>query len=391
MNGRKRAPRFAALAGTLATLCATNALADDRVKTESGVVECMAAASPGVRIFRGIPFAAPPVRALRWSAPQPVKPWKGVRKAAEFGPRCMQAPIYPDMIFRDRADRPMREDCLYLNVWTPAKSARDGLAVMVWFYGGGFQAGSSSEPRYDGENFAAKGIIVVSVNYRLETDRKSTRLNSSHSQISYAVFSLKKHTASRDSHLRCACQGHDQVPPGRARESAQHLRRPGAPGDRAAPRLAGRHRDRDHSGASVRARPSPGRAWPAQLLGLQHDRLLCTAQRVREQRPSRGAGQRVQVDGPHAARGWDRGHPRRRLQPHRGGQSSWSDPLLQGHRQPRVLQARARKPAVLLRHDGDWKQPQRRAPSHPAADHGFPPLLGNRDARRRFSVRPRGG
>src|SRR5438067_4552398 len=167
MNGRKRAPRFAALAGTLATLCATNALADDRVKTESGVVECMAAASPGVRIFRGIPFAAPPVRALRWRAPQPVKPWKGVRKAAEFGPRCMQAPIYPDMIFRDRADRPMREDCLYLNVWTPAKSARDGLAVMVCFYGGGFQAGSSSEPRYDGENFAAKGIIVVSVNYRL--------------------------------------------------------------------------------------------------------------------------------------------------------------------------------------------------------------------------------
>ena len=79
----------------------------------------------------------------------------------------MQAPIYPDMIFRDRADRPMREDCLYLNVWTPAKSARDGLAVMVWFYGGGFQAESSSEPRYDGENFAAKGIIVVSVNYRL--------------------------------------------------------------------------------------------------------------------------------------------------------------------------------------------------------------------------------
>ena len=167
MKGRKRAARFAALAGTLATLCATNALADDRVKTESGVVEGMAAASPGVRIFRGIPFAAPPVRALRWRAPQPVKPWKGVRKAAEFGPRCMQAPIYPDMIFRDRADRPMSEDCLYLNVWTPAKSARDGLAVMVWFYGGGFQAGSSSEPRYDGENFAAKGIIVVSVNYRL--------------------------------------------------------------------------------------------------------------------------------------------------------------------------------------------------------------------------------
>ncbi|HEV2197591.1 MAG TPA: carboxylesterase family protein [Candidatus Acidoferrum sp.] len=167
MRGRKRAARLAALAGMLATLCTSSALADDRVKTESGVVEGVATASPGVRIFRGIPFAAPPVGALRWNAPQPVKAWKGVRKAAEFGPRCMQAPVFSDMIFRDRADKPMSEDCLYLNVWTPAQSAQDGLAVMVWFYGGGFQAGSSSEPRYDGENFATKGIIVVSVNYRL--------------------------------------------------------------------------------------------------------------------------------------------------------------------------------------------------------------------------------
>ena len=167
MRGKKPAAGFAALVGMLGTLSATRALADDRVKTESGVLEGVAAASPGVRVFRGIPFAAPPVGALRWKAPQPVKPWEGIRKAAEFGPRCMQAPIYSDMIFRDRADKPMSEDCLYLNVWTHAKSAKDGLAVMVWFYGGGFQAGSSSEPRYDGENFATKGIIVVSVNYRL--------------------------------------------------------------------------------------------------------------------------------------------------------------------------------------------------------------------------------
>jgi para-nitrobenzyl esterase len=157
----------ATLIGTLATLFACSAFANDQVKTESGVVEGVNAASPGVRVFRGIPFAAPPIGELRWKAPQPVKPWKGVRKATEFGSRCMQAPIYSDMIFRDRSDRPMSEDCLYLNVWTPAKSAPDRLAVMVWFYGGGFQAGSSSEPRYDGENFATKGIIVVSVNYRL--------------------------------------------------------------------------------------------------------------------------------------------------------------------------------------------------------------------------------
>ena len=167
MRGRRKAARSAAFAAMLATLCAARGFADDQVKTESGIVEGVAATSPGVRVFRGIPFAAPPIAKLRWKAPQPAKPWKGVFKAAEFGPRCMQAPIYPDMIFRDRAEKPMSEDCLYLNVWTPAKSAQDGLAVMVWFYGGGFQAGSSSEPRYDGENFATKRIIVVSVNYRL--------------------------------------------------------------------------------------------------------------------------------------------------------------------------------------------------------------------------------
>jgi para-nitrobenzyl esterase len=120
-----------------------------------------------VRVFRGIPFAAPPVGDLRWKAPQPAAKWEGVRKGDEFGPRCMQAPIYSDMIFRDKKDNPVSEDCLYLNVWTPAKSNQENRAVMVWFYGGGFQAGSSSEPRYDGENFAKKGIIVVSVNYRL--------------------------------------------------------------------------------------------------------------------------------------------------------------------------------------------------------------------------------
>jgi para-nitrobenzyl esterase len=155
------------MAGVLAMISSGSTLAADQVRTENGVVEGTTTVSPGVRVFRGIPFAAPPVGELRWKAPQPVKSWSGVRKASEFGPRCMQAPIYSDMIFRDRADQPMSEDCLYLNVWTPAKSSREHLAVMVWFYGGGFQAGSSSEPRYDGENFAKKGIVVVSVNYRL--------------------------------------------------------------------------------------------------------------------------------------------------------------------------------------------------------------------------------
>jgi para-nitrobenzyl esterase len=166
MNRAKGAAHMA-LAGWLVMLFACGAFANDQVKTDGGIIEGMNTASPGVRVFRGIPFAAPPIGELRWKPPQPIRPWKGIVKATEFGPRCTQAPVFPDMIFRDRAAKPMSEDCLYLNVWTPAKSAGDRLAVMVWFYGGGFQAGSSSEPRYDGENFAKKGIIVVSVNYRL--------------------------------------------------------------------------------------------------------------------------------------------------------------------------------------------------------------------------------
>ena len=112
---------------------------------------------------RGIPFAAAPVGELRWQAPRPVAPWQGVRKATAFGNRCMQAPIFSDMIFRDEVS----EDCLYLNVWTPAKAGTERLPVMVWIYGGGFQAGSASEPRQDGEKLAGKGVVVVSFNYRL--------------------------------------------------------------------------------------------------------------------------------------------------------------------------------------------------------------------------------
>jgi para-nitrobenzyl esterase len=133
------------------------------VRIDSGTVEGTTG-TDGVRVFRGIPFAAPPVGSLRWKAPQPVARWSGVRKAAEFGPRCTQARVYSDMIFRDKGPS---EDCLYLNVWTPAKSAKDKLPVMVWIYGGGFQAGGSSEPRQDGENLARRGVVVVSMNYRM--------------------------------------------------------------------------------------------------------------------------------------------------------------------------------------------------------------------------------
>ena len=114
--------------------------------------------------YKGIPFAQPPVGDLRWQAPHPVKPWTGVRKATNFGPRCMQNPIFGDMGFRSDG---VSEDCLYLNIWTPAKSATAKLPVLIYFYGGGFMAGDGSEPRYDGEAISRKGIVTVTVNYRL--------------------------------------------------------------------------------------------------------------------------------------------------------------------------------------------------------------------------------
>src|SRR5260370_39016480 len=128
--------------------------AADQVKIEGGVIEGTTGAEPPVRIFRGVPLAAAPVGDLRWKAPQPVKPWAEVRKATEFGARCMQTRVYSDMVFRDSGPS---EDCLYLNVWTPTRSASERLPVIVWFYGGGFVSGASSEARYDGVHLAAKG------------------------------------------------------------------------------------------------------------------------------------------------------------------------------------------------------------------------------------------
>lgn len=135
-----------------------------QVRVGAGLVAGTMNSNPYLRVFKGIPFAAPPVGNLRWRAPQPVAAWRGARQATTFGARCMQGPIYSDMIFRDEG---AREDCLYLNVWTPAHTAKEKLPVMVWIYGGGFQAGAASEPRQDGERLAQKGVVVVSFNYRL--------------------------------------------------------------------------------------------------------------------------------------------------------------------------------------------------------------------------------
>ena len=133
-----------------------------RVKTANGVLEGVD--ESGVKTFKGVPFAAPPVGNLRWREPQPVQNWSGMRKADKFGPRAMQLPVFGDMNFRSDG---MSEDCLYLNVWTSAKTGNEKLPVLVYFYGGGFIAGDGSEPRYDGESMARRGIVAVTVNYRL--------------------------------------------------------------------------------------------------------------------------------------------------------------------------------------------------------------------------------
>ena len=156
--------RLFLLAFVLAMTQAAGARAASLVKIASGTIQGTTGADPNIRVFEGIPFAAPPVGKLRWQAPQPVQPWHGVRKTVAFGPRCMQRRIYKDMVFRDKGPS---EDCLYLNVWTPAKSSSERLPVMLWIFGGGFQAGSTSEPRQDGEDLAKKGVVVVSCNYRL--------------------------------------------------------------------------------------------------------------------------------------------------------------------------------------------------------------------------------
>src|SRR5262244_2074955 len=136
------------------------------IRIDAGLVSGVPGGTANMRVFKGIPYAAPPVGPLRWRPPQPVAPWTSVRNTDEFGPRCMQGGAGAA---RGGAapPPPSSEDCLYLNVWTGAKSASERRPVIVFAYGGGFNSGAGSEPRYDGEALAKKGVVFVTYNYRL--------------------------------------------------------------------------------------------------------------------------------------------------------------------------------------------------------------------------------
>jgi carboxylesterase type B len=139
------------------------------VKTASGLVSGVQGRNPAIAVFKGIPFAAPPIGPLRWHAPTPPAPWQGVRKADTFSPNCIQTIVTEKKpwTYEFMAHGEVSEDCLYLNVWTPAASTDARRPVFVYIYGGGNVEGSGSIPAYDGEGLASKGLVVVTFNYRV--------------------------------------------------------------------------------------------------------------------------------------------------------------------------------------------------------------------------------
>ena len=136
----------------------------DPLLISDGLITGEAATNSEVMVYRGIPFAAPPIANNRWRPPQPAASWSGIRDATEFGPRCVQGGFAPG------ANQQMSsEDCLYLNVYTPARAQDELLPVMMWIHGGGFFTGTASSNQYDAQHLAAKGAVVVTINYRLGT------------------------------------------------------------------------------------------------------------------------------------------------------------------------------------------------------------------------------
>lgn len=146
-----------------------------QAQTKYGTVQGIKSGAAGITIFKGIPYAKPPVGELRWKAPKPPEKWNGVRLCDSFSDACIQ-PLREHGNFYEREfyrhnfhvyPPPWSEDCLYLNIWTPAQSADEKLPVMMWIHGGGFTQGYGHEPRYDGDTLAQHGVILVSINYRL--------------------------------------------------------------------------------------------------------------------------------------------------------------------------------------------------------------------------------
>jgi len=156
--------RSIAAACVMATGCAERtSMSNSTVRVEQGLIETRAAGADGVVSYLGIPYAAPPVGGLRWKPPRPPTPWDGVRSAERFGNRCIQTSPFPDMLFQSAQES---EDCLTLSIWT--KTSADGpLPVMVWIHGGGYFSGASDEQRHDGSALARRGVVVVTINYRL--------------------------------------------------------------------------------------------------------------------------------------------------------------------------------------------------------------------------------
>lgn len=193
---------FVAALVALGACASLIAASSDPVRIDAGLIAPAANSPDRIRVFRGIPFGAPPVGPLRWKAPQPVARWDGVRKADAFGPVCVQPKGNGRLnVSVDMPDSPpVSEDCLYLNVWTGATRRNERRPVMVWIFGGAYTEGAGSSRHNDGEALARKGVVVVTFNYRLgpfgffshpELDRESGRNASGNQAVWDCIAALK--------------------------------------------------------------------------------------------------------------------------------------------------------------------------------------------------------